>query len=162
MCLCVCPAHALNVTCPCIALPPLQNGRLINLQFPEQAHWELPGTEMLSPHDFVLGAAPTEESGVGDRFFAVYLASVGSACDKKCGPLRKFVAVPHGIEIPNAAVGRAFRNCLVGWVLSVGYLVLSYHEARSLTLPVGRRMHGTLLQSYPHARAQRGHFVSNC
>ncbi len=68
---------------------------------------------MLSPHDFVLGAAPTEESGVGDRFFAVYLASVGSACDKKCGPLRKFVAVPHGMEIPNAAVGGALGTA--GW-----------------------------------------------
>ncbi|GIL63563.1 hypothetical protein Vafri_17608 [Volvox africanus] len=79
-----------------------QDARLVNVRFPEQ-FWTLPGTAQLSPHDFQLGGAPMQLSGAGDRFHAVYLTSVGVACDKECGPLRKFVLVPGGMQLPNPA-----------------------------------------------------------
>lgn len=71
----------------------------MNVRFPTQ-FWTLPGTAKLSPHDFTLGGAATELSGAGDRFFSVYLASVGVACDTKCGALHKFVVVPTGFKLP--------------------------------------------------------------
>eukprot|EP00198_Chlamydomonas_reinhardtii_P008225 XP_001697562.1 peptidylglycine alpha-amidating monooxygenase [Chlamydomonas reinhardtii] len=76
-----------------------KDAHLVNVRFPTQ-FWTLPGTAKLSPHDFTLGGAATELSGAGDRFFSVYLASVGVACDTKCGALHKFVVVPTGFKLP--------------------------------------------------------------
>ncbi|KAG2440171.1 hypothetical protein HXX76_004284 [Chlamydomonas incerta] len=76
-----------------------KDAHLVNVRFPTQ-FWTLPGTAKLSPHDFTLGGAATELSGAGDRFFSVYLASVGVACDTKCGPLHKYVVVPTGFKLP--------------------------------------------------------------
>ncbi|EFJ48883.1 hypothetical protein VOLCADRAFT_120843 [Volvox carteri f. nagariensis] len=78
-----------------------QDARLVNVRFPQQ-FWNLPGTARLSPHDFQLGGAPMQLAGAGDRMYAVYLASVGAACDQNCGPLRKFVVVPPGVALPEA------------------------------------------------------------
>lgn len=77
-------------------------GRLVRVEFADQG-WDIPGTELLSPHDFALGAAALAISGAGDRLFALYVASVGAACGKKCGALHKYVLLPSGYKMPDAA-----------------------------------------------------------
>ncbi|KAG2498330.1 hypothetical protein HYH03_003590 [Edaphochlamys debaryana] len=81
-----------------------KDAQIVNVKFgtsSDQARWTLPGTAKGAPHDFVLGAAPTELSGAGDRFYAAYVASVGSVCGDKCGPVAKWVFVPQGMKLPS-------------------------------------------------------------
>ncbi|KXZ51597.1 hypothetical protein GPECTOR_12g561 [Gonium pectorale] len=78
------------------------DAKLVNVKFPAQ-YWSLPGTANLSPHDFVLGGAAPALTGAGDRLFAVFVASVGVACDKACGPLHKFVLLAPGTKLPTLA-----------------------------------------------------------
>lgn len=42
-----------------------------------------------------LGAAPTALTGASDRLFALYVAPV---CEAGCGPLRRYVLVPPGMQ----------------------------------------------------------------
>ncbi|GFR52234.1 hypothetical protein Agub_g14767 [Astrephomene gubernaculifera] len=92
-----------------------ETARLVNVRFPA-IFWPLPDSSRLAPHDFLLGAAPLELTGSGDRLFAVYVAPVGAACEGEeegeeggpapgagCGALRKYVVVPAGWRLPDAA-----------------------------------------------------------
>lgn len=77
----------------------MQNATLVNVRQPEE-HWVIPGMEASFPHDFALGAAPTQLTGASDRLFALYVAPV-CAPPMGCGPLRRFILKPNGIVLPD-------------------------------------------------------------